>query len=131
MTELRDDGAVGVTGPHDVPTVVELVEAVREFLEGDVMAATDGRVRYHVRVAVNVLAIVERELVAGAGHAVAHTERLASLGVSDDAALAAAIRQGDLDDRWDEVTAVVAAAVADKLAVANPAYGDRPAGTVG
>ncbi|HKY66925.1 MAG TPA: DUF6285 domain-containing protein [Acidimicrobiales bacterium] len=41
--------------------------------------------------------------------------------------MAAAVRSGALDDRTPEVTAVVAAAVADKLAVANPGYA-APAG---
>jgi aminoglycoside phosphotransferase (APT) family kinase protein len=109
-------------GPHDRPTVPELVEAVREFLEGDVMAATTGRVRFHARVATNVLAIVERELAMGPAIAVAHRQRLAALGFADDAALAAAIRAGDADDRRDEVLASVYASVVDKLAVANPRY---------
>ena len=47
---------------QDRPTAGELVTAVREFLEHDVMAATEGRVQFHTRVAVNVLDIVEREL---------------------------------------------------------------------
>ncbi|MFO7280837.1 MAG: DUF6285 domain-containing protein, partial [Thermoanaerobacterales bacterium] len=108
--------------PHDAPTAGQLVEAVREFLEGDVMAATEGRVRFHARVAARALAIVERELAAGDGPARALAERLAALGVADEAELAAAVRSGDLDDRWDEVVAAVAATVADKLAVANPGY---------
>jgi aminoglycoside phosphotransferase (APT) family kinase protein len=107
---------------HGVPTAEQLVEAVREFLEGDVMAATEGRVRFHARVAARALAIVERELTAGDRPAAAHAARLAALGVADDAALAAAIRAGAVDDRWDDVVAVVRGAVADKLAVANPRY---------
>jgi len=107
---------------HDAPTAAQLVEAVREFLEGDVMAATEGRVRFHARVAGRVLAIVERELAAGDAPDRAHAARLTALGVTDDAELAAAIRAGDLDDRWDEVAAAVRAEVADKLAVANPTY---------
>jgi Domain of unknown function (DUF6285) len=115
-----------VTAPHDAPTAAQLVEAVREFLEGDVMAATEGRVRFHARVAGRVLAIVQRELEAGDGPAQAHAARLAALGAADG--LAAAIRSGALDDRWDEVAAAVRATVADKLAVANPGYAeDRPA----
>ena len=47
---------------QDRPTAAELVAAVREFLERDVMAATEGRVQFHTRVAVNVLGMVEREL---------------------------------------------------------------------
>ncbi len=53
--------------PHDVPTAAELVEAVREYLERDVMTSTEGRVQFHARVAVNVLKMVERELAVGVG----------------------------------------------------------------
>jgi hypothetical protein len=111
-----------VSAPHDRPTAAELVEAVREFLEHDVMEATDGRVRFHTRVAVNVLNMVQRELEVGPEQAAAHAERLRRLGYADDAALAAAIRRGDLDDRYDEVKAAITASVDDKLAVANPKY---------
>jgi aminoglycoside phosphotransferase (APT) family kinase protein len=112
-------------GLHDAPTASQLVEAVREFLERDVMGATEGRVRFHARVATNVLGMVERELAAGPSLAAAHAARLEGLGVASDAELAAAIRSGGLDDRWSEVTAVVSAAVSDKLAVANPGYDAR------
>lgn len=108
--------------PHDSPSTVELVEAVREWLQGDVLEATHGRLQYHTRVAINVLSIVERELALGATQETAHVDRLHSLGVADDAALAAAIRSGELDDRLPEVRAVVWESVRDKLAVANPKY---------
>ncbi len=109
-------------GPHDAPTAPQLVESVREFLERDVMDATSGRVRFHARVAAKVLATVERELAAGPAMAAAHRARLDLLGFADDAALAAAIRSGALADRSDEVSALVFATVADKLAIANPGY---------
>ena len=115
-----------MTAPHDVPTAAQLVEAVREFLEGDVSAATEGRVRFHARVAANVCAIVERELALGPAQAQAAAGRLASLGVADDAELAVAIRRGDYDDRYAEVAAAVRATVRDKLLVANPKYLDNP-----
>jgi hypothetical protein len=108
--------------PHDAPSAAELIEAVREFLEGDVMDATEGRVRFHARVAARALAIVERELATTPAMAEAHAARLAALGFASDAELAAAIRSGACDDRWDEVAAAVRATVADKLAVANPDY---------
>jgi hypothetical protein len=108
--------------PHDVPSTGELVEAVREWLQSDVLAATDGRLQYHTRVAINVLSIVERELALGTTLEEAHLDRLRSLGMADDAALAAAIRSGDLDDRLPEVRALVWESVRDKLAVANPKY---------
>jgi hypothetical protein len=112
--------------PHDPPPPGELVEAVREWLERDVVPATEGRLQFHARVAANVLGMVERELALGPAQAAAHAERLAGLGVRDEAELAAMIRSGQLDDRWDEVVAAVRATVRDKLAVANPGYLDRP-----
>lgn len=112
--------------PHDIPSAAQLVEAVREFLERDVMAATEGRVQFHTRVAVNVLGMVERELALGAAQADAHADGLARLGVADEAELAAAIRNGALDARMDEVKAFVRSTVEDKLRVANPKYLEHP-----
>ena len=111
-------------GPHDVPTAAELVEAVREWLERDVLAATDGRLKFHTRVAANVLAIVERELALGAEQADAHRARLAQLGVDSDAELAARIRDGQFAERGDELRTLLRDAVEDKLRVANPKYLD-------
>jgi hypothetical protein len=73
-------------------------------------------------VAANVLAMVERELRLGPAQAEVHRARLAALGVDDDGALAAAIRSGEMDDRQAEVIAALRGAVADKLAVSNPAW---------
>ena len=123
----RERGPEPAVSLHDAPTAAQLVEAVREFLEGDVMATAEGRVRFHARVAGRVLAQVERELAAGYGPARAHAARLASLGCGSDADLAAAIRSGALDDRTGEATTVVRAAVDAKLAVANPTYAAPPA----
>jgi len=50
---------------HGRPTASELLEAVREFLTGQVMPATSGQVAFHARVAANVLGIVARELELG------------------------------------------------------------------
>ena len=111
-----------VTEPHDVPTAAELVEAVREFLERDVMKATEGRVQFHTRVSINVLNMVQRELESASVQADAHAQRLATLGVSSEQELSDAIASGQLDDRLAEVVAVVRATVRDKLLVANPKY---------
>ena len=113
-----------MSAPHDAPNAMELLEAVREWIDREVIPATDGRLRFHARVASNVLAMVEREIDLGAEQAHAHQERLASFGVADDAELAAAIRERRFDDRADELRAMLAEAVADKLAVANPGYLD-------
>ncbi len=112
--------------PHDIPSATDLLEAVREFLQSDVAETTDGRLRFHARVAANVLGMVAREMALGPEQARSHARRLAGLGVADDTALAEAIRTGALDDRIDEVVDVVRRSVADKLAVANPTYVDGP-----
>ena len=44
------------------PTVRELLEAVQKFLERDLLPELEGVRRFHARVAVNVLGIVQREL---------------------------------------------------------------------
>ncbi|MCK2219245.1 DUF6285 domain-containing protein [Actinomadura sp. ATCC 31491] len=117
------------TGPHDVPTAAQLVAAVRDFLRSDVLPAVEGRTRFHTRVAINVLGMVEREIELGPAQAAEHAARLAALGVRDDAELAAAVRDGGLPDDLPgdlpDDQALVAAleqAVRAKLAVANPAY---------
>ena len=115
--------------PHDAPGAVDLLEAVREFLEGEVTEATSGRTRYQVRVAARALAIVERELAIGDGLEEAHAARLAGLGFHSDGELADAIRSGRLDGRWDEVATAVRSLVDDKLAVANPDYREGGAPT--
>ncbi|MFC4587789.1 DUF6285 domain-containing protein [Sphaerisporangium corydalis] len=107
--------------PHDVPSAADLVAAVREFLSGEVLPALEGRTAFHTRVAVNVLGMVEREIRLGPAQAEAHAARLAALGVTGDAALAAAIREGRLDGDPATAAALVAA-VRDKLLVANPGY---------
>jgi hypothetical protein len=113
---------------QDRPTAAELAEAVREFLERDVMPAVQGRRAFHTRVAVNALEIMERELTIGPGLDAAERARLAALlGHDGDlhdllAELAARIRDGSLDDRRDEVLGCVRAAVRAKLEVANPRY---------
>ncbi len=114
-----------MNAPHDVPTAAELLESVREWLIADVLPTAEGRLKFHTRVAANVLAIVERELVLGAAHAEAHAARLARLGVSDDVELAAGIRTGRFDDRLPEVRRLVAESIVDKLEVANPTYLER------
>jgi len=104
------------------PTAEELLRAVREWLERELVAEGTGRQRFDARVAANVLAIVERELAHGDRHRRRHAERLASLGITDDRTLAALIRSGDADHRLAEIAATVGETVADRLAVDDPGY---------
>lgn len=120
---------------QDRPTAAELLEAVSEFLERDVMALP-GRVGFHGRVARNVVDIVRRELEQSPAADAAEREGLARL-LGDDcpddlrqanARLAALIRSGALEDRRDEVLDRLRRTTADKLRIANPREleDDRP-----
>jgi hypothetical protein len=107
---------------HGITTAAELAAAVREFLEEEVFASSDGRLRFLARVAARAMEQLERELELGPELERAHASRLARLGVRDDAELCDAIRSGSLDDRMDEVVAAVRARVVDRLCVANPRH---------
>jgi hypothetical protein len=115
---------------QDRPTAPELLEAVREYLERDVMTGDGipGRVAFHARVAVNVLGMVERELTLGPELDAAERARVADLLRHDGelrdllAELSRNIRDGTLDDRRDEVIACVRESVRAKLRVANPRH---------
>jgi hypothetical protein len=117
---------------HDRPTATELVAAVREYLERDVMTTTEGRVAFHARVAVNVLGMVERELELGAAQDVEEQDRLVALLGRDGTVreltevLASGIRDGSLDIPWSDTVAAVRETVRAKLEVANPRWLDAP-----
>jgi len=112
---------------QDRPSAPELVGAVREFLERDVLGTVEGRVQFHTRVAVNALGMLERELVLGPGLDAAARDQLAGfLGSDGDLRalldeLASRIRRGALDDDPAAV-AVARDLVAAKLAVSRPRY---------
>ncbi len=126
---------------QDRPSVRELLDAVRAFLEEDVVPALEGPRQFHARVAANVLAIVGRELAGEEASLLAEWQRLARLtgGASEPpprlealraavrdatAALAERIHGGDADAGpfRDAVRAHVRATVEDKLRVANPRF---------
>jgi len=111
-----------MSGLYGRPTAAELIAVVADFLDNEVRGATgsDGPVNFHVRVAANVLRIVERELLDGPAADVAAA--LDGLGYADETALAMAIRAGDLDDRPDDVLASLRTIVRRRLDVNHPGY---------
>jgi aminoglycoside phosphotransferase (APT) family kinase protein len=113
--------ADGPTPPFGRPTAAELVEAVREYLDA-LLERSGGAARFEARVARNALGIAERELLLGPAFAAAHAARLADLGFGDDAALAAALRSGALDNELESITPALATSARDQLLVANPGY---------
>ena len=125
---------------QDRPDAQELLEAVRVFLEEQVVPALEGTRQFHVRVAANVLAIVGRELAHGDESLRVEWRRLVALlgfpasGTPESAAalveatrslneaLAARVRAGDADDGpWrSQVLAHLRVMAEDRLAIANP-----------
>lgn len=104
------------------PTLAELLEAVREWLQVTSPADHSARHDFDTRVAANILAMAEREVLLGGEHRRRHVARLAALGAADDRELASRIRGGVADDELAAITAALRGAVADRLAVCDPGY---------
>ena len=125
---------------QDRPSADELVEAVREFLEAEILPDLDDpRVRFRTRVAMNALNILERELEQEEALLREELRRLATLLEEDPATpnsleklrarvielnwdLAQSIRQGEVPEGALEH---LKQTVADKLKVASPHYLER------
>lgn len=98
---------------HDRPTAVELLEAVAEFLEREVLpGAPDHRAKFRTLVALNALAIARRELESADG----------GLDPEEVRELARRIREGTVPEG---VLPLLKEHVAAKLRVASPAYLER------
>ena len=115
------------------PTVEELLEAVRRFLDDELIGELEGVRRFHARVASNALAIVSRELELEAPSRSARVEQLRSLLGSEDpaldldaleGALVERIRAGDADagSFRDRVLDYLRSSVAKRLAIDNPRH---------
>ena len=63
---------------QDRPTASELLEAIADLLEREVLAATKGGLQHQVRVAANLCRIVEREVRLGAADDARAIDLLAS-----------------------------------------------------
>ncbi|HET9771448.1 MAG TPA: phosphotransferase family protein [Acidimicrobiia bacterium] len=118
----RPPAAVDEPGLYGRPTAEELLEAAEEFLRSAVADATGGQVRFHARVAANVLAIVARQLRAGPEPAARAAAGLEKLGAASFDELSARIRAGGFDDREAELHPFLWETVADRLSVANPRH---------
>jgi hypothetical protein len=125
---------------HDRPTAVELLEAVRHFLETDVVPALDGPKKFHARVAANLMNVLSREWTLEEGQLRAEWDSLAALDGAAEAPpekredlraalrqrterLCERIREGEADaDPWRAaVLRHLRLVVRHKLEVANPA----------
>jgi hypothetical protein len=114
--------------PENSPTALELLTAVEEFLQADVLPALRGSDRYHLQVALNALTIVGRELAAGAALDEAERQRLAALlgtsGSLEEARrmLCERIRARELGYRDPRLMQHLVATTMGKMSIDNPKY---------
>jgi hypothetical protein len=120
-----------VSDVHSHPNAAELLDATIEFLTDALTPAVPAEHAFAFRVALNALGMVRRELESAGDDDAAHRSRLAALGYADDAALAVALRAGEVPaDRIPQVRASLLADAEARLRVVNPRfvadYGDVP-----
>jgi Domain of unknown function (DUF6285) len=111
-----------MTDLHSHPDAGELLDATIEFLTDVLTPAVPAEHAFHLRVALNALGMVRRELGSGDDEA-AHRERLGALGYAEDAELAVALRAGDVPaGLMPAVRACLLADAQARLRVANPRF---------
>ena len=120
----------------DQPSVLELVEAVRNFLEQRALPELKGHTRFHARVAANALGIVARELAEGPTAFNREAARLTALTGGKGAReelnrlLCRMIREGEIALDDPRLTAHLEATITDKIAIDQPGYtGGKAAGS--
>jgi len=113
---------------QDQPSPLQLLQAVRSFIQDQAIPRLEGRAAFHARIAVNVLAIVERGLEHGPAHDAAESERLEALlghaGSLDELnrELCSRIRAGELDLETPDLAEHLRETTLEKVAVDQPRY---------
>ena len=108
--------------------MLELVVAVREFLEQKAMPELKGHTAFHARVAANALGIVARELERGGTAANEEHKRLVALLGHDGTLeqlnrdLCGAIRDGHIGLDTPGLADHLALTTRDKVAIDQPSY---------
>jgi hypothetical protein len=112
----------------DQPSMLELVEAVRSFLETKAVPELKGHTAFHARVAANALGIVARELAQGPSSADTEAQRLEALlghkGTLEELnrELCQRIRTGTLDIASEPLEQHLELTTLDKVAIDQPNY---------
>ena len=114
--------------PLSLSPAVEMLETVRGYLETTILPELEGERWFNLKVACNMLAMVERELALGAAASEAERERLASLlgegGTLAElnARLGHAIRAGTIALGDPRLLEHLRRTTADALAINNPRW---------
>ena len=112
----------------DQPSMRELVEAVRDFIEQRAMTELKGHTAFHARVAANALSIVARELEKSGPSGAAERERLQSLLGHDgtllqlNRELCRELRGGGIDLDTKGLAEHLTLTTLDKVAIDQPNY---------
>jgi Domain of unknown function (DUF6285) len=113
---------------QDEPTPIELTKAVADFLRNDIAPLISGHRAFKLRVAINALDLVVRQLTLSEGSDNAEAVRLTQLLGIDGALidqnreLAAKIASGEIDLNTPGLAAHLWQTTLDKLAVDQPNY---------
>ncbi|MGY4626026.1 DUF6285 domain-containing protein [Bradyrhizobium sp. USDA 4486] len=113
---------------QDEPTPIELTKAVADFLRNDITPLISGHHAFKLRVAINILDLVTRQLTQEAGSDAREVERLrALLGIDGSVielnrVLADRIAKGEVDLTTPGLAEHLWATTMDKLAVDQPNY---------
>jgi len=113
---------------QDEPTPIELTRAVADFLRGDIAPMISGHNAFKLRVAINILDLVTRQLTLEEGSDAREVERLTSLlGMKGSVmelnrVLAERIAKGELDLSTTGLAEHLWQTTMDKLAIDQPNY---------
>ena len=115
---------------HEQPSILELVQAVKNFVDETAMPELQGRAGFHARVASNVLATILRDLENRAESDAKERGRLqALLGLSEEPELAALnrelsrrIREREIDLESTELMKHLKMTAIDQIRVDQPTY---------
>ena len=114
---------------QDEPTPIELTRAVADFLRNDITPAVSGHNAFKLRVAINILDLVGRQLTLAEGSDTAEATNLKTLlGIDGDLldlnrALAEKIAKGEVDLATPGLSEHLWRTTMAKLAVDQPNYG--------
>jgi hypothetical protein len=113
---------------QDEPTPIELTTAVADFLRNDITPVISGHHAFKLRVAINMLDLVTRQLTFAQGSDTAEAARLTQLlGIKGslmdlNRALADKIGKGEVDLQTPGLSEHLWQSTMDKLAVDQPNY---------
>ena len=113
---------------QDEPTPIELIKAVADFLRSDIAPMISGHNAFNLRVSINALELVTRQLALEQGSDAAEAARLSQLlgkqgSLSElNRTLADRIANGELDLQTPGLSDHLWQTTMDKLAVDQPNY---------